>query len=239
MKSLLYVAVVLAACGDNELPDFKDNDQDPYFHWDGQQNVGAYGLDDLSPEATNLVLHRIDALDHEVLVLYGHAGGVAPETIDAVFARAREAGVDIVTFADLARGGAKRPGIAVSFDDLDIDTWYSYRDIFARHDARATFFVTRYHEWTDEGRQKLHVLYDEGNDVEAHGVNHVNVCVYTKAYSLDAYVSDEVLPSLDILRADGFAPVAFAFPGGFMGNEIVEMLAAEIPITRGITQLPE
>lgn len=239
MKSLLCVAVALAACGDNELPDFKNNDQDPYFRWDGQQNVGAYGLDELSPHAIDLVLHRIDALDHEVLVLYGHPGGVAPATIDAVFGRAREAGVDIVTFADLARGGPRRPGVAVTFDDMDIDTWFGYRDIFARHDARATFFVTRYHEWSDEDRQKLHVLFDEGNDVEAHGVNHVNVCVYAEAYNLEAYVTDEVLPSVEILKDDGFAPVAFAFPGGIMGNEIVDMLAPEIPLTRGITQLPQ
>lgn len=239
MKSLLCVAVVVAGCGDNELPDFKDNDQDPYFRWDGQQNVGGYGLDGLSPEAFDLVLHRIDALDHEVLVLYGHAGGVAPSTIDAVFARARDAGVGIVTFADLVRGGSKRPGVAVTFDDMDIDAWYGYRDIFARHDAHATFFVTRYHEWSDEDRQKLHVLYDEGHDVEAHGVHHVNVCLYTKEHSLDAYVTDEVLPSLEILKQDGFAPVAFAFPGGIMGNQIVDMLATEVPLTRGITQLPQ
>jgi hypothetical protein len=239
MKPWLCLAVV-AACGDN-LVDFKYGDQDPYFHWEGQTNVGAYRLDDLSPDALAHVLHRIDALDDEVLVLYGHAsaqGGVPVATIDAVLARARDAGVDIVTFADLARGGPKRPGIAVTFDDMDIDTWFGFRETFARYDAHATFFVTRYHEWTDEGRQKLHVLFDEGHGVEAHGVHHVNVCVYTEAFGLDAYVTDEVVPSIEILRADGFHPVAFAFPGGTMGNAIVDALEPYVAITRGITQVP-
>ena len=244
MKASLGVLVALvAACGDNALPDFKADDQDPYFHWDGQPMVGAYGLNDLNAEALDLIRHRIDTLDDRVLVLYGHAAanGVTRETLDAVFARAREDGVDIVTFADLARGGAKRSGIAVTFDDTEVDAWFGFRDIFAAYDARATFFVTRYQEFTDDGRAELHVLYDEGNDVEAHGVNHVNICVYTATTGkgIDGYITDEVMPSIQILKQDGFAPVAFAFPGGSMGNAIVDELAPLVPITRGITQLPE
>jgi hypothetical protein len=244
MKIWLGVLVaILGACGDNELPDFKAYDQDPYFHWDGQPMVGAYGLDKESPEAIDLILHRIDALHDDVLVLYGHATaeGVSPETIGRIFARARNAGVDILTFADLARGGAKRPGVVVSFDDTEVDAWYGLRDTFARYDAHATFFATEYYEWTDDQRQKLHVLYDEGNDIEAHGVHHVNVCDYTASTGkgIEGYATDEVMPSIQILQADGFAPVAFAFPGGTMGNAIVDELAPLVPITRAITQLPE
>lgn len=237
------VVAVVVGCGDNELPAFKAYDQDPYFHWDDQPMVGAFGLSGVTPKELDLILHRIDALHDDVLVLYGHATaeGVSRETLDAVFARARDAGVDIVTFADLARGGVKRPGIAVSFDDTEIDAWFGFRDIFASYDARATFFVTEYAQWTDDGRQKLHVLYDEGNDVEAHGVNHVNICAYTAATGkgVDGYIADEVLPSIEILKTDGFAPVAFAFPGGSMGNAIVDALQPLVPITRAITQLPE
>lgn len=240
MKRLLWLALV-AACGDNGLPDFKANDQDPYFHWDGQPNVGAYALDELNPGELDLVLQRIDALDDEALVLYGHAGaqGTSPATIDAVLAHAHAAGVESLTFADLVAGGPRRPGIVLTFDDMDIDAWFGWRDIFARYNARATFFVTRYREWTDDGRAKLHVLRDEGHDIEAHGLNHVNVCVYTAEHGLDAYVSDEVIPSIEVLKDDGFTPVAFAFPGGVMGNTIVEMLEPYVPLTRGITQLPE
>lgn len=241
MHRWAIASLLLAACGDNGLPDFKANDQDPYWHWNGQPDVGAYALDELTPKALDLILHRIDTLDDRVLVLYGHTGfqGVSRETIEAVLARAREDGVDLVTFADLARGGPHRAGVAVTFDDMEIDDWYGMRDLFAQYDARATFFVARYPEWTDDGRQKLKVLFDEGHSIEAHGLHHVNVCAYTAEHGLAAYITDEVLPSIDVLRADGFAPVSFAFPGGIMGNEIVDDLAPMIPITRGITQLPQ
>lgn len=241
MLRWLLALVVVVGCGDNELPDFKHNDQDPYWHWNGQANVGAYHLDQITPHALELIEHRIDTLDDRVLVLYGHTqfNGVSRETLEAVFERAREDGVDILTFADLAAGGPARSGIAVTFDDMEIDAWYDMRDLFAKYDARATFFVARYPEWTDEGRAKLHTLFDEGHSIEAHGLQHVNVCAYTAEHGLDAFITDEVMPSLEVLRADGFAPVAYAFPGGAMGHEIVEDLAPMIPITRGITQLPQ
>jgi hypothetical protein len=244
VKRLLLLGLV-AACGDNLNPDYKSGDQDPFFRTEGQSQVGAYGLDKLTPETLQPILRRIDGIDNEVLVLYGHATptGVSVQTIEAVLARARDRGLDSVTFLDLARDGANRPGIALSFDDTEIDAWFEFRDVFARFDARATFFVTRYHEWSDDARAKLHVLFDEGHSIEAHGVNHVNVCLYAEthglaAHDLDAYIAEEVMPSVEVLRADGFTPHAFAFPGGIEGNEIIDALAPHIEITRGITQRP-
>lgn len=244
MRRLLWLGLVVA-CGDNIAPDYKWGDQDPFFRWNGQPHVGAYSLDGLTPETREPILRRIDGVDNEVLVLYGHATsiGTSVETIEAVLARAGDRGLDSVTFLDLARDGAKRPGIALSFDDTEIDAWFEFRDVFARYDARATFFVTRYYEWSDEARAKLHVLFDEGHSIEAHGVNHINVCLYSEMHDLDehdldAYIAEEVMPSVEVLRADGFTPHAFAFPGGIEGNAIVEALEPHIEITRGITQRP-
>jgi peptidoglycan/xylan/chitin deacetylase (PgdA/CDA1 family) len=203
--------------------------------------VGAYSLDERTGPTLEPILHRIDELDDDVLVLYGHTpkpNGVTPETIEAVFARAREDGVDILTFADLAKGTEKRSGIVVSFDDTEIDDWYAMRDIYKRYDAHATFFVTKYPEWTDDGRAKLHTLFAEGHSIEAHSMTHPFICPYVAAYGLDAYITNEVMPSMAVLQADGFTPVAYAFPGGSMGNAIVDDLAPMIPITRGITYLP-
>jgi len=236
------MVAAIAGCGDNVNPDFERYDQDPYFHWDGQPNVGAYGLNDLAAKPLEVILDKIDHLDDRVMVLYGHAStpGVTRETLAAVFERAREAGVDTLTFADLARGGAKRSGIAVTFDDTEIDEWFGLRDLFATYDARATFFVSEYGDFTEDGRAKLHQLYAEGHDIAAHGLHHLNICTYTATTGkgIDGYVEDEVMPSIQVLKDDGFAPVAFAFPGGSEGNAIVDALAPLVPITRAITELP-
>ena len=245
MKSWFGVVGIVAlahGCADNN-PDFEKDDQDPYFHWDGQTMVGAYGLNGLTPQALDRILHRIDTLDDRVLVLYGHATpeGVSRDTLDAVFARARDAGVATLTFADLVEGRTKRAGIAVTFDDTEIDAWFGFRDIFATYDARATFFVTQYADFTEQGRQELHQLYDEGHDIEAHGLNHIGICTYvaTTSKGLDGYIADEVAPSIQVLKDDGFAPVAFAFPGGDAGNAIVDALQPVVPMTRMITELPK
>lgn len=244
MKRLLWLGLMVA-CGDNLVPDYKRGDQDPFFRWEGQPHVGAYSLDGLTPETLQPILRRIDGIDNEVLVLYGHATsfGVSVQTIEAVLGRARDRGLDAVTFRDLARDGAKRPGIALTFDDTEVDAWFEFREVFARYDAHATFFVTRYHEWSDEARAKLHVLFDEGHSIEAHGVNHVNVCLYFEihelaTHDLGTYIAEEVMPSVEVLEADGFTPHAFAFPGGIEGNEIVDALVPQVEITRGITQRP-
>ena len=59
-----------------------------------------------------------------------------------------------------------------------------------------------------------------------------------ETHDLGEYIAEEVMPSIEVLRADGFTPHAFAFPGGIEGREIVDALAPHIEITRGITQRP-
>ena len=57
--------------------------------------------------------------------------------------------------------------------------------------------------------------------------------------SLQALAWVQLIGLAQVLREDGFTPVAYAFPGGSMGNAIVDDLAPMIPITRGITYLPK
>ena len=52
------------------------------------------------------------------------------------------------------------------------------------------------------------------------------------------YVDDEVQPSIDILRADGFTPTAFAYPHGAYSKELDEAIARRIAITRAISGHP-
>jgi hypothetical protein len=238
IRSAVVAALLLAACGDNTWPR-----EEPYFKWDGKPTVGAMDITDLDASNDGPLLSKL-AHGHDdnwIVMIYGHRPGelVSLDTIQALLQQAQDEQLPFYTFAQLALDdGIARHGINLSFDDTEIDDWYSLRPLLQQYGAHVTLFVTRYAQFTDDGRQKLHQLYDEGNDVEAHGVNHVNGPDYVAQYGLDAYLADEVQPSIDILREDGFDPVAFAHPFGAHTPEIDEAITARLALVRSISQTP-
>ena len=233
MRVLLLVAA-LAGCGDN-----LDRDL-PYFSGNGAHIVGAYSIDKLAPDNAAL-LRAVDyARDaHVITLFYGHFPPVMAsyETIDALLARADADGLPTFTFADLATQ-PHASGICLSFDDTEVDAWYSLRDMLAAHHAHVTFFVTEYASFSDDARAKLHTLLSDGNSIEAHGVTHANAVDYVASHGIDAYITDEVEPSFEILRQDGFSPVAFAYPYGAHDEAIDDALAARYALIRAISGHP-
>lgn len=232
MKWLLIV--FLAACGDNKFESL------PYFEWTDQQTLGGFNIDHIAANDSGLFDAVDRATNFEVVLFYGHdpPNGTQYETIEALFARAKRNGTSILTFADLAAdlaAGNARSGICLSFDDADIDDWFLLRPLLAQYSAHVSFMVTRYFEFTDVQKAELHTLYADGNSVEAHGVNHVGYA----GQDIATYVSTEVQPSIDILRADGFAPVAYAHPGGAHTSALDDAIANRIHFMRGISGAPK
>jgi hypothetical protein len=158
----------------------------------------------------------------EVVHLYAHSPGksVSLERLDAVLDHADELGLAFVTYADFATTPTPTGGLALSFDDSDVASWWSIRARLADHGAHATFFVTRFDLLDATERDRLHQLDADGHAIEAHGLRHLNGPDYVSEYGLDAYMDDEVLPSIDLLREDGFTPTVFAYPYGRRTSEI-------------------
>lgn len=231
----LALVICLAACGDNRQYD------EPFFDWGPDRTVGAMGLDHL--QAGDLgMLDEIDA-DADapwVPMFYGHVPGrdIGMDTIESLLARAQADGLPTLTFRDLAEG-PPRAGISLSFDDTEVDQWMNLRPLLKKYDAHVSFFVTRYFEFTDAQKAELHQLYEDGNSIEAHGVNHVNEPKYVQQYGLEQLIDEEIVPSIDILRDDGFEPVAFAHPGGAHTREIDDAILEHIGITRSISGAPK
>jgi peptidoglycan/xylan/chitin deacetylase (PgdA/CDA1 family) len=144
-----------------------------------------------------------------------------------------------LTYADLAAGGEPRTGLALAFDDNSIDQWFTLRPLLAKYNAHVSFFVTRYFEFTDAQKAELHQLYADGNTIEAHGVNHAYAVEYVKDHGLDDFIANEVVPSITILEADGFTPVAYAHPGGSHDRAIDEAVLEHISIARSISGAPK
>ena len=166
-----------------------------------------------------------------VLVTFAHAPTLDLNEYAADFDWAAEHGVPSVTFAQLA-GGYTGAGWAFSVDDDEVDTWVTWRDFLRAHHVNVTFFVTRYGHFTPEQKQELHALAADGHDIEAHSKEHVSALDYVASHGLDAYVRDQVLPSRDALIADGYAPLAFAYPFGFHDHVIDDALLPDFALLR-------
>jgi len=176
---------------------------------------------------------------HEIVELYAHnpgpGGTVPPAKIEHVLAGAKARGLAFVTYADFANHTEKYPGIALSFDDSFVDAWARMQPMFAQYDARITFFVTRYYQMDADRRGELQQLAADGHDIEAHTVNHLRAPDYVETHGLNAYLHDEVDPSIQLMRDDGFEVHAFAYPFGARTTELDHAIAKRVPVIRSVS----
>lgn len=208
-----------------------------FYRWDQRQIHCAINIDSYARISTASIETGLDrARDRgEVLELYAHDPWttVTWEAIEAVLAGARERGLSFVTYADMVYD--RRPnggGIALSFDDHYLDAWLSGRELFKRYNARLTFFISG---WSPSARDELRVLADDGHDIEAHSVKHLRGPVVVEERGLSAYISDEVLPSIEVLRQDGFDVQAYSYPFGARTSETDQAILHHVPLLRSVT----
>jgi hypothetical protein len=215
------------------------NEIDGVFY-DGDGRLVHCGLN-LDSEA-NVSRSSIDSgLDRavergEVVELYAHHPGVSVpiEKIEYVLAGASARGLAFVTYSDFARGVAASPGLALSFDDTFVDAWVALRPLFDQYHARVTFFVSRYATMTDEAHDGLQLLAADGHAIEAHSVRHLRAPDYVEDHGINAYVHDELDPSIAVLRDAGFEVDAFAYPFGARTGELDRAIAKRVPVIRSV-----
>ncbi len=121
-------------------------------------------------------------------------------------------------------------GIALSFDDDFVAQWFAARELFARYDARATFFVTRFAQLDDAEIQMLRTLEADGHEIGSHGVNHLDA---REAESPEQYVREEIEPALAAMAAKGFTPASFSYPWGGRSDALDALVGRRFPVVRG------
>ena len=216
--------LALAACGDN------DDHGDAVFAWDTRV-IGAFRIDYRGPDddaIKNLLDDR--AYDDDVAMFYGHFhdGAATADTIEALLQRAQQNELIVPeAFHDLVDGPPQR-GVCLSFDDDDYPYWVNLRPLLAKYHARVTFFITYYPTATSDDKNVLRELADDGHDIQAHTITHPNGIDYVNEHGLQAFIDDEVEPSFEVLRADGYSPNAYAHPYGATTPEI-ERALLELP----------
>jgi len=214
--------------------------------YDGDGRLVHCGLN-LDSEA-NISEDSIDSgLDRardrgEVVELYAHHPGVSVPVgkIEYVLAAATARGLGFVTYSDFAHDRAATPrltgspGLALSFDDNFVDAWAQLLPLFERYHARVTFFVSRYFALNDEERADLQRLAASGHAIAAHSVRHFRAPDYVEDYGIDAYLRDELDPSIAALRDQGFEVNAFAYPFGARTGELDRAIAKRVPVIRSV-----
>jgi peptidoglycan/xylan/chitin deacetylase (PgdA/CDA1 family) len=208
-----------------------------FYDWDDRRVLCSMSIDDDKPgfELAQVLDHLDEAAaTGEVFNAYAHQPGLSIQlaTIDHVLEAAEARGLDFVTYSELLDRTAPRAGLALAFDDDDVAGWLTIRDTLRRHGAHVTFFVTHYAAMTDEARAGIRQLASDGHDIEAHGVDHAHAPAYVAAHGLDAYLADEALPSIDVLVADGYPAVAFAYPFGERTEALDRALLEHVALVR-------
>ena len=105
-------------------------------------------------------------------------------------------------------------GVAITFDDDTVDQWYATRSIFQKYNAHATFFVSGFASLDQSEIDKLKILQAEGHEIAYHGYNHVDEVEYIQDNSLNAYMNDEIIRGVNLMKSKGLNPVDFAYPFG-------------------------
>lgn len=189
------------------------------YGWDDRRVLCSLSIDDLSSDVHWDEVDEVLAYasrENAVALLHAHVPGetIRPQTIDDVLTLADQYGLAFIRHDELSTFGEPRAGLALAFDDQATAQWADMRDVFAAHGARVTFYVTRFHNYTDEMKAQVAQLAADGNDIEAHTAMHLHANAYVAEHGLAAYLADEVVPSFEILRAAGYKPSSFAFPFG-------------------------
>jgi peptidoglycan/xylan/chitin deacetylase (PgdA/CDA1 family) len=106
--------------------------------------------------------------------------------------------------------------------------------MLAQYQARVTFFVTRYHNLGADERAAVRLLADSGHDIESHTVNHVRGPDYVENYGVDAYLRNEIDPSIELMRSEGYAIQAFAYPFGARTSELDHEIGKRVSVIRSV-----
>lgn len=160
-----------------------ENDTGLTYPWDDRKVMCSMVIDDVGRRAPWGHIEREMAraqANNSVVMLHAHAPGGATSfaAIDRVLAMADAHHLEFFTYRDLVPGARPRAGLALAFDDHDIDMWFSTRDLLGAHRAHVTLFVTYWATRPAEQRAQLHTMASEGDDVEPHSVNHLNAPTY-------------------------------------------------------------
>ena len=148
--------------------------------------------------------------------------------------------IQLVTFSACDPCNTKlQSGILLTFDDRNMLNWENHIPLFSKYNAHVTFFIDRFDELTDEQIVSLHKLKDAGHAIGCHGLRHIKAAEYSEQYSVDQYISEEILPAIKVMKDKGFYPSCFAYPNSNHNSDTDEALLKHFRYLRSGTGVQE
>ena len=132
-------------------------------------------------------------------------------------------------------GSSGNGAVVLTFDDRHIDEWYQADSIFSIYNWKATFCVSAYGTLTENEKLKLETLQNNGHEIASHSTHHYNALEYLSKNSMDEYIKNEILPSLNEMQNDGLNITSFVYPGGVRSVELDLALFDYFSVLRGTT----
>lgn len=126
------------------------------------------------------------------------------------------------------------PGLVLTFDDYSIQNWHKLIPILEKYNAKATFFICYPYTFDSIERQMILDLKAAGNEIGSHGYYHYNCVNYTDTSTVDSYITNEILPSINWFDTVLNIPLrSFAYPYGARSAKIDVELLKYFKIIRG------
>ncbi|HEY0254457.1 MAG TPA: polysaccharide deacetylase family protein [Kofleriaceae bacterium] len=236
MKVALAWLGLLAGCAREPLTE----QAGAFYAWDDRQVHCAAEIDDSDDIPMSSITDALDraSQDGTVLELLVHRPGesMTRDKFATLLQAITDRQLPFLTVKDML-AGPPRAGVALMFDDAYPDIWLGVEDLLEQNNAHVTLYITWYSRIDQTARDQIRQLADAGHDIEAHSVNHLRGPNYVEAHGLDTYITQEVVPSFTLLRADGYDPVSFAYPFGMRTDEIDRaVLASGAKTVRALVQ---
>jgi peptidoglycan/xylan/chitin deacetylase (PgdA/CDA1 family) len=128
-----------------------------------------------------------------------------------------------------------QPGIALTFDDSYYDEWIEMLPILNKYNAKVTFLISPNYPVNDKNsKEKILKLYNAGNEIGLHTMNHPHLSTYLKNHSINAYYKNEILPGIRFLNSIGIKPGSFSYPYGQFSDKSNKLLSEYFNKIRGM-----
>lgn len=138
-------------------------------------------------------------------------------------------------FKDVPHGNLPSGQVALTFDDASVDNWFENLDLLDSLKIKATFYVSAYHTFTIEQKQRLKTIESHGHQIAYHTATHPDLVKEVNKDGMAQTEFKEIISDLSLLKRDGYTITDFAYPYGSHSNQLDNCLLRRFNSVRALS----